>query len=72
MRYFISFEAGKAKAKIEVRLTDDNNQTISTFSNDAILPGGLFGGESKGVFDNAASGIVEYVKKTFIDKNKYK
>ncbi|MBX0459057.1 DUF4410 domain-containing protein [Campylobacter coli] len=72
LRYFISFGAGAAKAKIEVKLTDDNNQTISTFSNDAILPGGLFGGESKGVFDNAASGIVEYVKKTFIDKNKYK
>ncbi|EHP0919253.1 DUF4410 domain-containing protein, partial [Campylobacter coli] len=68
LRYFISFGAGAAKAKIEVKLTDDNNQTISTFSNDAILPGGLFGGESKGVFDNAASGIVEYVKKTFIDK----
>ncbi|MBR4140898.1 MAG: DUF4410 domain-containing protein [Campylobacter sp.] len=70
LRYFIGFGAGQANTIIHTKVINDNNVTIGEFGVEAVLRGGIFGGNDKKMLVSSASLIYKQVMKNFIDRSK--
>ena len=59
LRYFVGFGAGQAKALIKVNIINNSDQkSLIELDTEATLSIGVFGGDAKGILDNAAIDIV--------------
>lgn len=63
LRYFVGFGAGQAKAMINVKIFNRaDKKLLADLSTEATLSIGVFGGEAKGILDNAAEDIVKKIE----------
>ncbi|MDC7252791.1 DUF4410 domain-containing protein [Wohlfahrtiimonas chitiniclastica] len=63
LRYFVGFGAGKARALIEVKIINrKDHQELATLHSEATLSMGAFGGDTKGILNDAAIDIVQKIK----------
>lgn len=63
LRYFVGFGAGQARAIIAVNIIDrKTKELLANLNSEATLSMGIFGGEAKGILDNAAKDIVRKIE----------